>query len=160
MEQLEKKMNLKIEREKMQGLLGECQINGEKVLLVKPLTYMNLSGNCVSEILHFYKVLPEDLIVVYDDIDIEVGKIRVKPSGSPGTHNGMRDITQKIGSSDFVRVRVGSGKPKHGESLVDYVLGVFYPEEREEIARAVGNASEAVLEILNRGIQSAMNHFN
>lgn len=154
------KLNVKVEKEKMQGLFGEVIINGEKVLLIKPLTYMNLSGNCVAEVLHFYKVMPEDLIVIYDDIDIDVGKLRIKPSGSPGTHNGMRDITTKIGSNQFMRVRVGSGKPKYGENLADFVLGKFYKEEIPLIEISVKNAAEAVLEILNLGIQSAMNHFN
>lgn len=154
------KLNVKVEKEKMQGLFGEGTINGEKVLLIKPITYMNLSGNCVAEVLHFYKVMPEDLIVIYDDIDIDVGKLRIKPSGSPGTHNGMRDITTKIGSNQFMRVRVGSGKPKYGENLADFVLGKFYKEEIPLIELSVKNAAEAVLEILNLGIQSAMNRFN
>jgi len=153
-------MNLKVEKEKLLGLLGDCKINGEKIVLVKPLTYMNLSGNCVSEVLNFYKVSPEDLIVIYDDIDIEVGKIRVKPSGSPGTHNGMRDISQKLGTNQFIRVRVGSGRPEHGENLANYVLGPFRKEEIPTIENAVNDAANAVLEIINQGIQSAMNRFN
>lgn len=153
-------MNIEIEKVKLNGTIGEARIGMEKVLLVKPNTYMNLSGNCVVEVLNYYKASIEDLIVIYDDIDIEVGKIRVKPSGSPGTHNGMRDISNKIGSNRFMRVRVGAGKPQNGQNLADYVLGGFRKEEVEAIEKAVNDASEAVLEILNNGIQSAMNKFN
>lgn len=141
-------------------MIGEARASGEKLLLVKPTTFMNLSGNCVVEVLNFYKAHPQDLIVVYDDIDIEVGKIRIKPSGSAGTHNGMRDISNKIGTNDFVRVRVGSGKPQNGQDLADFVLGGFRKEEVEGINKAVENASEAVLEILNNSVHSAMNKFN
>lgn len=154
------KLNTNIEKVKLNGTIGEARIGTEKILLVKPNTYMNLSGNCVVEVLNFYKVLPQDMIVIYDDIDIDVGKLRVKPSGSPGTHNGMRDISNKIGSNDFMRVRVGSGKPQNGQNLADYVLGGFRKEEIDDIDRSVEDASEAVLEILNNGVHSAMNKFN
>lgn len=154
------KLNTNIEKVKLNGTIGEARIGTEKILLVKPNTYMNLSGNCVVEVLNFYKVSPQDMIVIYDDIDIDVGKLRVKPSGSPGTHNGMRDISNKIGSNDFMRVRVGSGKPQNGQNLADYVLGGFRKEEIDDIDRSVEDASEAVLEILNNGVHSAMNKFN
>ena len=160
MDKVADELNIKVEKEKLLGLVGDANIAGEKVLLVKPLTYMNLSGNCVQEILNFYKASSEDLIVIYDDIDIEVGKIRVKPSGSPGTHNGMRDITSKIGSTNFIRVRIGSGRPQNGQDLADYVLGGFRKEEVSEIDKAVTSGADAVLEVLKNGIQSAMNKFN
>lgn len=154
------KLKVNIDKEKLDGIIGDTRYDGEKILLVKPTTFMNLSGNCVAEVLNYYKVLPQDLIVIYDDIDIEIGKIRIKPSGKSGTHNGMRDITAKVGSEDFIRIRVGSGKPSRGEELVDYVLGRFYEEEIEDISKAIENASEAVIEILNNGVHSAMNKFN
>lgn len=160
LEKVSDKLNINIEKEKFKGLIGETIYNGEKIIFAKPTTFMNLSGDCVAEILHFYKVLPQDLIVIYDDIDIAVGKIRVKPSGSPGTHNGMRDITAKLGSNDFVRVRVGAGKPQNGSDLVNHVLGVFLKEETPEILKAIENASEAVIEILKKDVHSAMNKFN
>lgn len=159
-DKLADELNIKVEKEKLNGLLGDCIVNGEKIIFVKPLTYMNLSGNCVSEVLSFYKVLPEDLIVIYDDIDIEVGKIRVKPSGSPGTHNGMRDITKKIGTSNFARVRVGSGKPQNGQNLADFVLSNFRKEEIDDIEIATDKAMKAVLEIIGNGIERAMNCYN
>lgn len=160
LDKLSDKFNISIEKAKLNGLIGEIRLNGEKLLLVKPTTFMNLSGNCVSEVLNFYKVLPQDLIVVYDDIDIEVGKIRIKPSGSAGTHNGMRDISSKLGTNDFVRVRVGAGKPQNNQDLANFVLGGFRKEEIEEINKAIENASEAVLEVINNGVYSAMNRFN
>lgn len=160
LDRLADKFNINIEKAKLNGLIGEARANGEKLLLVKPTTYMNLSGNCVSEVLNFYKVHPQDLIVIYDDIDIEVGKIRVKPSGSAGTHNGMRDISNKIGTNDFIRVRVGSGKPQNGQDLADFVLGGFRKEEVEGITKAVESASKAVIEIIENGVHSAMNKFN
>ena len=160
LDKLADKLSISVEKEKLNGLIGEVRLNGEKLLLVKPTTFMNLSGNCVSDVLNFYKVLPQDLIVIYDDIDIEVGKIRIKPSGSAGTHNGMRDISNKLGTNDFVRVRVGAGKPQNNQDLANFVLGGFRKEEVEEITKAIKNASEAVLEVINNGVHSAMNKFN
>ena len=160
LDKVAEKLNINIGKEKLNGILGELKYNNEKILLVKPTTYMNLSGNCVAEVLNFYKASSQDLIVIYDDIDIEVGKIRIKPSGSPGTHNGMRDITNKIGTSDFIRVRVGSGKPKNGQDLAEYVLSGFMKEEIENIDKAVQEASEAVIDIIDNGVHSAMNKFN
>ena len=160
LDKLADKLSISVEKEKLNGLIGEVRLNGEKLLLVKPTTFMNLSGNCVSDVLNFYKVLPQDLIVIYDDIDIEVGKIRIKPSGSAGTHNGMRDISNKLGTNDFVRVRVGAGKPQKNQDLANFVLGGFRKEEVEEITKAIENASEAVLEVINNGVHSAMNKFN
>lgn len=159
-DELAKQLNVSIEKEKMLGLVGETVLHGEKILFVKPLTYMNLSGNCVAEVMQFYKLPSENLIVIYDDIDIEVGKIRIKPSGSPGTHNGMRDIVQNLGTQEFVRVRVGSGKPQQGEDLASYVLGNFYEDEIPQIQESVQKAAKATLEVLEQGVQSAMNHYN
>ena len=160
LDKLADKMNTTIEKTKLNGVIGEARINGEKLLLVKPTTYMNLSGNCVSEVLNFYKSYSQDMIVIYDDIDIDIGKIRIKPSGSAGTHNGMRDIINKIGTNDFVRVRVGSGRPQNGQDLATFVLSGFKKEENENINKAVEKASDAVIEIINNGVQSAMNKFN
>ncbi len=103
---LAKKLSIKIEKESFNGLIGSGKIGSEKILLVKPQTYMNLSGECVSAIMKYYKIEPKDLIVVYDDIDISLGKIKIKPFGSAGTHNGMRNIINLIQSEKFIRVRV------------------------------------------------------
>lgn len=153
-------LGITIEKDKFNGKIGEVNFKGEKVLFVKPSTYMNLSGNCVVEVLNFYKVSSEDLIVIYDDIDIDIGKIRVKPSGSPGTHNGMRDITNKIGTKEFIRVRIGSGKPENGKNLADFVLGGFKKEEEEDVKKGIETGAKAVLEIVTNGVNAAMNKYN
>jgi len=159
-DKLSDKLNIELNKEKFNGLIGEKIINGEKIFLVKPLTYMNLSGNCVTEILNFYKLLPSSLIVIYDDIDIDLGKIRIKPQGKPGTHNGIRDITAKLGTEDFIRVRIGSGKPIQGQNLVDFVLSDFSKEEMQLIEKSTDMARDGVLEIINENVHSAMNKYN
>lgn len=157
---LAKSLKIDVNKLKLGGMYGSGKYNKEKIILVKPVTYMNLSGDCVVRVLQYYKATAEDLIVIYDDIDISVGKIRIKPSGSPGTHNGMKDITQKLGTQEFVRVRVGSGKPEKGQDLADYVLSQIKGEEKELVEKALSNASEAVLECLENGVKEAMNKYN
>ena len=159
-DKLSKKLDIELNKEKFNGLIGEKTLDGDKIMLVKPLTFMNLSGDCISEILNFYKVTPSSLVVIYDDIDIDLGKIRVKPQGKPGTHNGMRDITTKIGTEDFIRVRIGSGKPFPEQNLADFVLSDFSKDEFSIIDKSTDLAMEAVIEILNSGVHSAMNKFN
>ena len=110
-DKLANKLNIDMNKNKFDAIIGEGRIGTEKIFLVKPQTYMNLSGNSIKQILDFYKLDLEDLIVIYDDIDIELGKIRVKKDGGPGTHNGMRNIVSMISSENFKRVRVGTGKP-------------------------------------------------
>ena len=157
---LSEKLKVNINKEKMEGQYGTGKYEDEKIILVKPLTYMNLSGNCVTQFLKYYKAIPEDLIVIYDDIDIAVGKIRIKPSGSPGTHNGMKDITSKIGTKEFARVRVGSGKPTEEIDLADYVLSNFKKEEKEEVTKSIEKAADAIVNILKDGIDDSMNKYN
>ena len=159
-DKLSKLLDIKISKEQMQGKVGIGKFGREKIFLVKPLTYMNLSGNCVGRVMNFYKIKSEDLIVLYDDIDIKVGKIRIKPSGKPGTHNGMKDITNKIGTQDFIRVRIGSGTPEFEQDLAEYVLSSFKKEEIEDIDKETTMAAEAVVEILRNGVPSAMNKYN
>ena len=159
-DKVSEKLDIPINKDRLDGIMGLGKHNGEKVLLVKPQTFMNLSGDCVVKVLKYYKATEEDLIVIYDDIDIAVGSIRVKPSGSPGTHNGMKDITKKLGTQGFARVRIGSGKPEEGRDLADYVLSTFRREETKDIKKAVDDASEAVIEILENGVSKAMNLYN
>ena len=159
-DKLSEKLKISLNRERLEGLSGNGKYNDEKIMLVKPLTYMNLSGNCVSKILKYYKLTEKELIVIYDDIDIPVGKIRIKPNGSPGTHNGMKDITQKLGTKEFTRVRVGSGKPAENMDLAEYVLSNFKKDEQKEIEKAINNAQEAVIEILENGVNKSMSKFN
>lgn len=159
-EEISQKLDIPINKEKLQGKIGLGKYKTEKVLLVEPQTFMNLSGDCISQILNFYKETADNLIVIYDDIDIEVGSIRVKPSGSPGTHNGMKDITKKLGTKEFARVRIGSGKPEEGRDLADYVLSNIGKEEAKLVKKSVEDASNAVIEILDNGIEKAMNMYN
>ena len=154
------KLGIAINKEKFSGLFGEGIYNGKKVILLKPQTYMNLSGVSVSEIMDYYKFSLDELLVVYDDIDIEIGKIRIRPEGSSGTHNGMRNISDMLASHDFPRIRIGTGKPMAGADLKEYVLAKIPLEEKEEINKGIQTAAEAVLEILNNGVEKAMNIYN
>ena len=144
------------------SMIGKGRIGDRKVILVKPLTYMNLSGEAVQEIVHYYKADPaEDLVVISDDIDLEAGKLRIRKKGSAGGHNGLKNIVQHLGSGDFARIRVGvGGKPDPGYDLADYVLGHFAGEEKKVMEEAVAKAAEAVICMVTDGVDLAMNRFN
>jgi len=141
--------------------LSECTISGERVLLVRPQTYMNNSGESIREILTFYKLDLSQLIVIYDDVDLPGGTIRIRASGSAGTHNGMRSIIAELGSGEFARVRIGIGKPSHPDmDLADYVLGRFDKDQLPIMREAVQKAAEAAEMIILKGCEAAMNTFN
>lgn len=159
-DKIAKKLSVEINKNKFNGLIGELNYDNEKVLLVKPQTFMNLSGNCVEQILDFYKLEAEDLIVIYDDIDIEFGKIRIRPSGSPGTHNGMRNITDMIQSQNFCRIRIGTGKPSENQELFNFVLSKFNRKELKIVDEVTTKVAEAIIEILTCDVTKAMNRFN
>ena len=159
-DELSKKYGILIDKEEFQGLTGRGEIAGNKVMLVKPQTFMNLSGECVSELLRFYKIPEEDLIVIYDDIDIAFEKIRVRRKGHSGSHNGMRNIIALLQSEDFPRVRVGTNQPEVGMMLADYVLKKLDKEEKEKMKQGVSLAVSAIEEILKNGCESAMNLYN
>ena len=152
--------SIKINKKKFQGLYEITTIEDKKVILVKPQTYMNLSGNCVKEIADFYKVSPEKILVIYDDMDIEPGKIKIRKKGSSGGHNGMKSIIQMIGTEEFPRIRIGIGRPKHNGDEINYVIGAIPEEETSKLNEGVEKAKEAVIEILKNGIDSAMNRLN
>ena len=156
---LAREYNIKINKIKHKALVGEGFISGQKALLVKPQTFMNLSGNSVREILEYYKVEPENLIVIYDDIDIPCGSLRVRKKGSGGTHNGMKSILYDIQSDQFPRIRIGIGKETRMD-LKDFVLGSFDKEEKKKIEEAVLNAAKAAACILDKGIEIAMGEYN
>ncbi len=156
---LSEKHSIPLNKVKFKGLIGEGMIANQKALLVKPQTYMNLSGQTVLEIQNFYKLNPEQLIVIYDDIDVDPGKLRIRSKGSAGTHNGMRSIIYEIQSDQFPRVRIGVGKPQKGD-LSSHVLGKFAKEDREEMDITIGNAAKAVETIVAEGVDAAMNKFN
>ena len=155
-----KQYNLEISKTKFQGLYEVAVIEGQKIILVKPQTYMNLSGNCVKEFADFYKVKKEEILVIYDDMDIEPGKIKIRKKGSSGGHNGMKSIIQMLGTEEFSRIRIGIGRPKHNGDEINYVIGAIQEDQIPILEEGVKKAKEAVIEILKNGIDSAMNKLN
>lgn len=157
---LSEKYGIKVSKSKHKALIGDGAVEGVRTLLVKPQTFMNLSGESVREIMEWYKVPAGNVILVYDDIDLSFGKIRVRAKGSSGSHNGMKSVIYQIQTDDFPRVRIGIGKPTVGWALVDYVLGKFPEEDRKLINESVENAADAVSTIIKSGITNAMNKYN
>ncbi|MBQ9961548.1 MAG: aminoacyl-tRNA hydrolase [Firmicutes bacterium] len=158
-DQLAETHGIDVNKIKFKSLVGEGRIAGQKVLLVKPQTYMNLSGEAVRQVMDFYKIEPEELIVVYDDIDIPTGQVRIRKKGSSGTHNGMRNILQHIQTEDFPRIRVGIGSGKK-EDMINYVTGNVSKSEREMYAESVKYAALGAACIVEKGIEKAMNEYN
>lgn len=156
---LAEKHGIQINKIKHKALVGEGQISGRKVLLVKPQTYMNLSGNSVREVMAYYKAEMENLIVVYDDVDIPMGRIRIRKRGSAGTHNGMRSIIYDLQDDGFPRVRIGIGGERRMR-LADYVTGGFRKEEKNLMEESVTKAAAALESIVSEGIEQAMNEYN
>ena len=157
---ISEKFSIDISKTKFKSLYGTGNINGEKVILVKPQTYMNLSGDAVQQFVNFYKTSLENVLVIYDDIDTEPGKIRIRKTGGPGTHNGMKSVVSCLNSENFPRVRVGIGMPEHKNDLINYVIGYIPEEQLEILQKGVNIAAEAVEDILKNGIDKAMNKFN
>ncbi|SHK21512.1 aminoacyl-tRNA hydrolase [Paramaledivibacter caminithermalis] len=151
--------NIEVKKIKHKALIGEGIIDGKEVMLVKPQTFMNLSGQSVLEICEYYKIDISKLIVIYDDIDIDLGRIRIRKKGSGGTHNGMRNIIYLLQKDEFPRIRIGIGKPTHRD-LVSYVIGRFGEDEREDIVLSIKLAAEAVESIVSEGMDKAMNKYN
>ena len=160
-EKLADKYEIDISEEKFEALLGRGVIEGQKVILVKPLTYMNNSGQALRAVADYYKVNTEsELIVIYDDISLEPGKLRVRPKGSAGGHNGIKSIIQHLGHQDFMRVRVGVGEKPKGYDLADYVLGHYSDEEKTVMDKSFLTAAEAAVFVMNEGVDKAMNKYN
>lgn len=147
-----------VNRAKFKGLIGEGRIGSEKVILLKPQTYMNLSGQSVREIMNFYKIPEENLIVIYDDFDLPIGSIRVRKSGGPGTHNGMKSVVQELGSRKFPRVRLGIGSSDG--STIQFVIGKVGKDEQQILNEAAEAAASAAADIIRIGIENAMNIHN
>lgn len=147
-------------RDKFEAKIAETRIGSEKVLLVKPMTYMNESGQAVGPIMSFYKLLPEDLIVVHDDMDIPAGTIRIRKKGSAGGHNGIKSILAHVGDEHFARVRIGIGRPLTGWTVVNHVLAPFSNEDAPRIDEAIKYLEPAVECIINDDVDMAMNKFN
>ncbi|MCR5182478.1 MAG: aminoacyl-tRNA hydrolase [Clostridia bacterium] len=153
------KYGIDIGKLKFRALLGEGRIGDEKVLLVKPQTYMNLSGEAVREVMNFYKVPMDHLIVIYDDLDLPQGTIRIRASGSSGTHNGMRNVIYCLGDEGFPRIRVGIGGNDR-DDLIDYVTGRITEKEADPLWNALNKAAEAAPDIVLNGVGHAMQEFN
>ena len=151
---------IKVTKNKFQGLYESDLIEGEKVILLKPQTYMNLSGNSVKEFVDFYKIQKEEILVIYDDMDIEPGKIKIRKKGSAGGHNGMKSIVSMLGTEEFTRIRIGIGRPEHNGDDINYVIGSNPEEEIPKLEEGVEKAKKAVIEILKNGVDSAMNKLN
>ena len=153
-----KEYNIEINRQKFKGTYGEGFIDGEKVMLLKPTTYMNLSGESIREVVDFYNLDNNDILVIYDDISLEVGTLRIREKGSAGGHNGIKSIISHLGSDIFSRIKVGVGQP-NGD-LIKYVLGKFTKEEVAVLSESIDVATKATREIIKSDIKTAMNEFN
>ena len=154
------KCNIKVSKSKFDALYGMGEIESKKVILVKPQTYMNLSGESIIKFKKFYKISNKEIIVIYDDIDLAVGDIRLKPKGGAGTHNGMKSVIQNLNTEEFMRVRVGIGTPENKVDMINYVIGAIPKREKEILNESAKRAAESVIEILLNGIDAAMNKFN
>ena len=157
---ISKKYNIQVNKSKFNSLYGTGIIEGEKVILLKPQTYMNLSGNAVRDFMNFYKVSSEDIIVIYDDLDIEPGIIKIRKKGGPGTHNGMKSVVHEIQTEDFPRIRIGIGNPEYKNDLLNFILTRIPDEEYKILEKAQENAVKAISEIIKNGIDTSMNKYN
>ena len=158
---LAEKLNVKIDRAKYRALTAQAVWQGQKLLLLKPQTFMNESGRAVMDAVNFYKLPPERVIVLFDDISLPVGRLRIRAEGSAGGHNGIKSIIGGINSQSFPRVKIGVGEKPHPDyDLADWVLSNFTKEEDEHIAKAVRAAADAALEIIAEGVPAAVAKFN
>ena len=160
-DKLADRFSITVLEKKHKALIGKGMINGQKVILAKPQTYMNLSGESVRELIDYYKVDEEtELIVIYDDISLDVGNIRVRKKGSAGGHNGMKNIIAHLGHDTFLRVKMGVGEKPKGYDLADYVLGHFTADERKIMNESAKKAAEAIRMMMAGDVDKAMNEFN
>ena len=158
---LAQKLSCKVDKSKFQGLYGQITYNGTKVLLLKPLTYMNLSGRSVLQLSAYFHIPPQRIIVLFDDISLEPGRLRIRADGSAGGHNGIKSIISELGSQDFPRVKIGVGGKAHPEQdLADHVLSGFTANEEKALASALDRAAEAALCIIEKGVPEAANRYN
>ena len=155
-----KQYNIEIKQKKFKGLYGKGIIENEKVILLKPQTYMNLSGESIKEVVDFYKIEPSKIIVIYDDIDIMPGIIKIRKKGGAGSHNGMKSVIHELQTTEFPRIRVGIGCPDDKSNLINYVIGAIPEEDKVLLDKGTTLAKEALIEIISNGIDCAMNKFN
>ena len=150
--------NIQINRQKFKGIYGDGFIDGEKVIILKPTTYMNLSGESVRELVDFYNIDNDDILVIYDDISLEIGTLRIREKGSAGGHNGIKSIIAHLGSDVFSRIKVGVGQPDG--DLIKHVLGKFTKEEAAVLSESIEATTKATREIIKSDVKTAMNQFN
>ena len=150
-----------VDKGKFQGLYGQTTYRGKKVYLLKPLTYMNLSGRSVVQLSAYFRIPPQRIIVLFDDISLEPGRLRVRPSGSAGGHNGIKSIIGELGSQDFPRVKIGVGSKPHPDfDLADWVLSPFSSQEEKALSVSLKNGADAALTIMEQGVSAAANAYN
>ena len=159
-DELADQYNISVDTSKHKGLIGKGVIEGQKVILVKPMTYMNNSGECIREVMDYYKADIDDLIVIFDDISLEPGRLRLRPKGSAGGHNGLKNIIAHLGTDGFARIKMGVGNKPEGYDLADYVLGHFTGGERKIMDECIAAAVEAAVTMMEKGPDEAMNRFN
>ena len=157
---LEKRTGVKFNKLKYRALTGEVTLGGQRVLVVKPQTYMNLSGEAVKLAGGFYKISPEHILVLYDDVSLPLGKLRIRASGSAGGHNGIKNIIAHLGTDAFPRIKVGVGAPQREDGLVDWVIGSFTASERKVVDEAIERALDAAACVIEHGVSEAQNRFN
>ena len=154
---ISEKYNIEIKKKEFDSLIGSGIINGEKVILMKPQNYMNESGKAVIQAMNFYKLPMENLIVIYDDIDIDEGIVKIRKKGGPGTHNGMRSLMEYLNNVNFPRVRIGTGKPVFKELLIQHVIEKLSDEKYKIYVPAIEKAGNAAVDIIEKGVDLAMN---
>ena len=161
MDSLCENQGITLNKTKYNALTGEATVCGKRVLLAKPLTYMNCSGEAVGKIAKFYKIEPENILVIFDDISLDVGKIRLRRKGSAGGHNGIKNIISHLNSENFPRIKIGVGQKPHPDyDLIDWVLGKFPKSDEAKLKEAIDASVNAIKEILAQGIDSAMNKYS
>jgi len=158
-EKLEETLGVKCDKVKFQGLYTKCKYHGEDLILLKPTTFMNLSGQSLAEAMRFFKLEAKDIIVIYDDLDTAVGKIRLRETGNPGGHNGMKNVIAHLGTKDFCRIRVGIGRDME-MMIIDYVLKKIPKADEKLMNEAFEKARDAVLLSIDKGFNQAMNQYN
>lgn len=157
---LAKKYEIELSKSNYKAIFGSGIIEGKKVILVKPQTFMNASGEAIKKYVDFYKIPLEKVLVIYDDMDTDVGKIRIRAQGGAGSHNGMKSVVGELGTENFPRIRVGIGKPKDEFDRIDYVIGSISNEEYIKLQEGQEKATDAVTDYILHGINDAMNNFN
>lgn len=155
---ISKEYNIPVNREKFKGIYGEGIISGERVILLKPKTFMNLSGESIREVVNFYKIVNNNIIVIYDDISLDTGRLRIRLQGSSGGHNGIKSVISNLSTDEFPRVKIGVGHPQF--DLIPHVLGRFSKEDRKVVEEVIVAAASAVQTIIGTGIEEAMNKYN